>query len=114
MDSNICQIINCVNNKTKNLEKKINIYGTLPNTLGTNNIVATYENGVSGAGGPAGDTRGDFSVDLQMSRIDSIQVASGDFATVGGLSIGPATSPLLISFLEIPRIFTPTLSPGTA
>src|SRR5574344_687948 len=35
-------------------------------------------------------------------------------ATDGGLSTGPATSPLLTSFFATPRTLNPTLSPGTA
>src|SRR5437660_58525 len=37
-----------------------------------------------------------------------------DLATVGGLSVGPATSPRRRSFLSIPRMLKPTLSPGSA
>src|SRR3990172_8054952 len=37
-----------------------------------------------------------------------------DFATVGGWSVGPATSPRRRSFLSTPRTLNPTLSPGSA
>src|SRR5207249_12232162 len=36
------------------------------------------------------------------------------FATVGGLSVWPMTSPLPISFLATPRMLNPMLSPGSA
>src|SRR2546426_1307475 len=37
-----------------------------------------------------------------------------DLATVGGVSVGPATSPRRRSFLSTPRTLKPTLSPGSA
>src|SRR3990172_1835837 len=37
-----------------------------------------------------------------------------DFATVGGVSAGPATSPRRMSFFSTPRTLNPTLSPGSA
>src|SRR2546428_9552605 len=37
-----------------------------------------------------------------------------DLATVGGLSVEPATSPRRRSFLSTPRTLKPTLSPGSA
>src|SRR5205814_81936 len=51
---------------------------------------------------------------MTLGWFSTMICAVKDLATVGGLSVGPATSPRRRSFLSMPRMLKPTLSPGSA
>src|SRR5437660_782629 len=51
---------------------------------------------------------------MTLGWFSTMICAVKDLATVGGFSVGPATSPRRRSFLSIPRMLKPTLSPGSA